>query len=445
MNNYMIQSRNDFIAGSSLVTSIPEKDLDQNALNTIQADCPDFILPFHYKSCNDEIAFTYKVGAFSKLHYFSGTIEPDEYLDFWQSLLRPLLECSDWFMNPCSFILSSDYLYYDKSNKTVIYVYIPSVSGCSGYDTFNKMAVEVSKMIRVSDAVLENKVLRVILENFNPTDFLKMIKDHISENSEHSASASGRTAEAPPETQTHILATEACQMPRSGKLNSYGKGTLPCGIIDHAHNGEAFSESSNASLRETDKQENDAFDDIIINIKTDTKTSPEKKDRASGRYRIFSSKGKKKSDGLPSMPDKDAQNRKEHKGKPSKQPKVSSITQSTSVTSNVIGLRYIGYASLPQSIRIMISEGELFTIGRFDANIGKKQSSFEFDKKTKAVSRRHAVIERDIDGYKIIDLSSSAGTFVNEKKLPPNTPYALSAGCRVSFGNSGADYVWEVS
>ena len=46
----------------------------------------------------------------------------------------------------------------------------------------------------------------------------------------------------------------------------------------------------------------------------------------------------------------------------------------------------------------------MFTIGRFDANIGKKQSSFEFDKKTRAVSRRHAVIERDTDGYKIIDL-----------------------------------------
>jgi len=119
------------------------------------------------------------------------------------------------------------------------------------------------------------------------------------------------------------------------------------------------------------------------------------------------------------------------------------ITQNMSIMLDGPGLRYVGHAQMPPSIRILISEGEMFTIGRFDASVGRKQSCFEFDKRTKAVSRRHAVIERDIEGYKIVDLSSSAGTFVNDKKLPPNTPHGLETGCRISFGNSGADYVWE--
>jgi len=94
-------------------------------------------------------------------------------------------------------------------------------------------------------------------------------------------------------------------------------------------------------------------------------------------------------------------------------------------------------------IGIKIEEGEIFTIGRYDAAVGGRQSSFEFDRAAKAISRRHAVIERDAEGYKIIDLASSAGTFLNGQKLPPNTPSSLEQGCHVSFGNCGADYVWE--
>jgi len=59
------------------------------------------------------------------------------------------------------------------------------------------------------------------------------------------------------------------------------------------------------------------------------------------------------------------------------------------------------------------------------------------------VSRRHAALERNADIYSIIDLSSSAGTYINGHKLPPNTPFELVNGYRVSFGNCGADYVWE--
>ena len=128
-----------------------------------------------------------------------------------------------------------------------------------------------------------------------------------------------------------------------------------------------------------------------------------------------------------------------------KQDEMIEITQNTSVTLDGTGFRFVGNSLLPQFIKIIIAEGEIFTIGRYDASAGKQKSSFEFDKKTKAVSRRHAVIERQTDGYKIIDLSSSAGTFVNDRKIPPNTPFGLEAGLRVSFGNCGANYVWEVS
>ena len=125
------------------------------------------------------------------------------------------------------------------------------------------------------------------------------------------------------------------------------------------------------------------------------------------------------------------------------QEEPSDLTQIIAAAHDGARLRFIGRAALPEGIDIQIAVGEVFSIGRFDASVGKQQSSFEFDKKTKAVSRRHAVVERGADGYTIVDLASSAGTFINGQKLPPNTPCEVKRGCYVSFGNSGADYIWE--
>ena len=425
---YEIESKSDFLTGSYLVVKIPENELDQNALHTIQKECPDFILPFHYKCTNGYMEITYKIGSKSKLQYFSGDFTPKEYSNLWQSLLTPLFECTDWFMDPCSFVLCTDYLYYDKNMKTVSYVYIPSICGCSEVDAFNEMAVKVSKMMKVSDAVLENKVLRSIIENFNPIDFLKMVKDHVS---------------------------ECVELPETP--DAAGSHDEQHDQKEHAESDEIYSGSEkDRPLRPM----SDPLEDIQIDLKPHIENEQNNKDREPGGYKIFSSRSKRKKSiqpekviqihdtalekGIPRIEVKQGS-----KSNPvqsvKKQAEIIDITQSTIIMPDGPGLRYVGRAHMPQAIQIVIAEGEIFTIGRFDSTIGKKQSSFEFDKKTKAVSRRHAVIERDGEGYKIIDLSSSAGTYVNDKKLPPNTPYGLETGCRVSFGNSGADYVWEVS
>jgi len=425
-----IQRKSDFLTGSYLITRIHETEVDQYALNTIQADCPDFILPFSYKRVDEHIEFVYRVGTRSKLHYFSGELTPKEYAELWHSLLKPLLDCGDWFMHPCSFVLCADYLYYDKNKKTVSYVYVPSIMGCSGYDAFHEMAVAVSKIMTVSDAVLENKVLRSILKDFNPTEFIKMLKEHVSEGV-----------------------------------------ASPTILSDQRQLIEPIPEESLRSVLDTG-------DDIAIDIEPSIKLEQSKKERDAGGYRIFSSRSKrskqsqqdesdkvsKKADSktertkkigqkneaeLSAEHDKKAVSDPNQQNQPlqvlSNQEEIIDITQNTTILPIGPGLRYVGRAHLPPSIQIAIAEGEIFTIGRFDISVGKQQSSFEFDKKTKAVSRRHAVIERDFDGYKIVDLASSAGTFINDQKIPPNTPCGLETGCRVSFGNSGADYVWEAS
>jgi len=427
---YEIQNKSDFLTGSSLVVKIPEKETDKHALYTIKSNCPEFILPFHYKNSDGYTELVYKVGTLCKLQYFSGSLSPKEYTGLWQSLLEPLLTCTDWFMKPCSFMLDTDYLYYDKNKKTVSYVYIPSTEGLSGYDAFYKMAIEISKLMTVSDAVLENKVLKAIVKDFSPQEFLVMLKNHIAKADKSNDENLNQYDKNEPEEKPELIAEE-----------SYTTRQSP----------EALTESE---VNDTKILYKDTGDDIIIDIQPEIKAEKRTKEKESGGYRIFSSRSKKKKTLQQPSQEKDVK-LSEADSKPAdsrvtvinidNQIEVNDTTQNISAISGKTGLRYIGNSQLPSIIHVQINEGEVYSIGRFDAAVGKKQSSFEFDKKTKAVSRRHAVVERNTHGYTILDLSSSAGTFVNDKKLPPNTPFELEAGFRVSFGNSGADYVWEVS
>jgi len=392
---YDIYNENDFMTGPYLVVKIPENEVDHHALYTIQSDCPDFIVPFKYKSINGQVEIVYKPGTQGKLQYFSGELSPKEYADLWFSLICPLLECGDWFMNPCSFVMNTNYLYYDKTKKSVKYIYIPSVNRNPENSTFTEMAVDISKMMTVSDTSLENKVLRAIIKDFDPVGFLKMLKDNVTE-------------EVKPEVEPYVEK------------------------LAHAAASEAIEVNDPQGPAQKLK------DDFDFNIQQNKKAEQNTENNISGGYKLFGNKKKKELKSNAPEPLSISAPYIDRSEQPD-------LTQNMSVISGGPGLRYIGRAHLPPLIEVLIDRGQIYTVGRFDAAVGKKQSNFEFDKKTKAVSRRHAAIERDTEGYKIIDLSSSAGTYVNDKKLQPNIPLRLETGNRVSFGNSGADYVWEVN
>jgi len=424
MVNYKIESKNDFASGAYLIAKISQNKVDKNALYTISAESPNFILPFTYKNIDGEVEITYEVGNLSKLTYFQGELSRDEYVELWESLLEPLLDCGDWFLTPDSFVLSSDCLYYDKKKKSVVYVYVPSVECLSDKNAFNNMTAALSKMITVSDAALENKILRTILENSNPREFLEMLKEHRAQINAPSAA---------------IVAED---VKRGIPASDGGRAINQPEEYDNPDSKE-FIEFSSAS--------DDSADIGVGRAK-----------KESGRFKLFGSKRKKKKEAKPSskpipgfgLEINDEITLQENylpeatesfTAQPQTQGAITEITESIPIVVQQVSLKCIGKAELPQLIGVQISDGDIFSIGRYDAAVGRSQSSFEFDKKTKAVSRRHAVIEREKEIYSIIDLSSRAGTFVDGQKLPPNTPYKLDVGTRVSFGNFGVDYVWDVS
>ena len=470
---YKIESKSDIITGASLIVKIPEEDLDTKSLNTILAEKPEFSLPFRHKSIDGNVEFTYQIGVQNKLRYLSGSRTPREYAELWASILTPLINCGDWFMKPYSFVLSAEHLYFDRNKKAICFVYIPSKKGYSNFDMLREMAVEVSRMITVPDANLENRVLRAIMKDFNPDDFLQMLKPYMSTSQSgmgHENHQTNNPNEAP------IIAPSGLQS---------HKAPVIAAPEPQSHKASITAASEPKSTYPLTEQESDYITpgDIIINIPTETASGKKEKEKKKTKEKRSAKKEKtvpkaSKHDYMPKqrkglsalfcMKKSDCDVEAATSSQPVQnkvqptdpaQPlalmpinsaashlapeEVRDDTQSISTSIAGAGLKYIGYSDLPQKIEVRIAAGEVFTIGRFDSAVGRQQSSFEFDKKTKAVSRRHAVIERNSAGYRILDLSSSAGTFVNEHKLPPNTPCELEKNCRVSFGNSGADYVWE--
>ena len=55
----------------------------------------------------------------------------------------------------------------------------------------------------------------------------------------------------------------------------------------------------------------------------------------------------------------------------------------------------------------------------------------DFDGFKMGLSRRHAMIRQAGSGYEIIDLSSTNGSWLNDERLVPYTPYPLASGSRL--------------
>jgi|GEM_PF-6400913 len=172
---YEINEKNDSLTGVELVVNVPQGDIDKKALYTLLSDLPDFILPFNYRMVDGLCEFTYHIGNCNKMSYLSNTRNAFDYLEMWQSLVKPLLDCGDWFMKTFSFVLQYDYIYFDKNSNVSKYIYIPTLVDCSDHSSFRTMIMDVVKQNRATDVALENKVLLWALQDSKPQDFFDVV------------------------------------------------------------------------------------------------------------------------------------------------------------------------------------------------------------------------------------------------------------------------------
>lgn len=428
---YEIQSRSD-LSGVTLIVRFPEADLDRKALCTIQQDRPQFLVPFQYRSVDGQAECSYQLESRTKLQYRYGIRDSKEYVEFWSQVIQPLLDCGDWFLKPLSFVLDSQYLYIDRTG-TICYLYIPSRKDCVEFSAIQRMATELSRHNAVTDPNLENQVLKAIMQDFQPKAFLQMLRE--SQNVSRMPDRPERQVSVdPPPVPVGVAAAPAqSQAVPEPPQRPSSVPPVSAGCVD-----DIVIDLGGAEKTEKSKSWG------LFGGKKEKKTQPTPK-----RGGLFGGKKEMKSKeillGAAAEPIQPVRSPLDSVSPPAQiwaSPQEEGVTELEEESSGAC-LHLVSAAALPDRIVVSIQPGEAFTIGRFDVTVGRKQSDFEFDKQTKAVSRRHAAIERDASGYSVVDLSSSAGTFVDGEKLVPNAPRRLVRGSRVCFGTSGADYRWE--
>lgn len=116
---------------------------------------------------------------------------------------------------------------------------------------------------------------------------------------------------------------------------------------------------------------------------------------------------------------------------PNKQFTPERVVQLTSLYADLIVFQIANYE---QPLLVKMS-GEAVTIGRYSP--GEKPPTVDltpFNGSLMGVSRQHAMITKDESGYKVKDLSSTNGTWLNEVKLTAQQPYALQSGDILRLG-----------
>jgi pSer/pThr/pTyr-binding forkhead associated (FHA) protein len=78
--------------------------------------------------------------------------------------------------------------------------------------------------------------------------------------------------------------------------------------------------------------------------------------------------------------------------------------------------------------------GQTYTLGADPVILGREAQSAKFVIEDPAVSRRHARISRQGDGYLIEDLQSTNGTYINAERVVGKVP--LTAGDLIELGTA---------
>lgn len=441
---FTIESRQGLQGEPLLSIVVPESQIDEKALYTIESDWPGFLVPFQRRQIDDKVEFLYMPQKRLNLMFFAGTRAREDYISLWKRLIEPLVQCEDWFMHVNGFVLDLQYLYLDtsKGREAISYLYLPVKQ--AGYDAIalQRLLQQVAAQFKTDDSDLTVRVLQSFLQvqGFQPSEFLQMLSSCANTGaSVHSERPPEAVFSAPQPEQPYHAAEPVQKAPAAAVVAAERKvapkqsSAAPSDDDFDAMDWDDEPASPRAQKPKKEKVRAEK-------PKKDWRGLFGKKEKQPARAESAVRGGAQLAEFTPQQP---AQPVSAGMAQVIWQPEADAdgVTQ---LAVHGTRLRYSGTMNYPPEIALTVRENGVFRIGRYDVSVGKLQSDFEFPADTPAVSRRHAAIMLRAGSYSIVDLNSRAGTFVNGAKLTPNAQTALHDGDRVSFGNAGANYILEV-
>jgi len=125
MSNYKIRTERSADI-SYYVVDIPEgATLDDIALQVIEDDRPEFLLPIQLQEENGQRSFRYNMAAGKALEYFHNEMRKSEFLDFAMRLLSPFVKCKNWFLDYHHLCIDKSFIINDRKGNFV-FLYLPA-------------------------------------------------------------------------------------------------------------------------------------------------------------------------------------------------------------------------------------------------------------------------------------------------------------------------------
>lgn len=470
----MIHSK-DFNVQSSLEANylnVPLDDsveLDEIAVKVLIEECPDFLIPFRVMSHDGMEFLKYRLLNSVALKYCNLRLSSSAFTQMYLSLLRPFLEGKDWFLNYHNLCIDKSYVYLSKDLTTVSYIYIPDKS----YRNSNEEILAFFQSILDDVVITDDGNLGMRLYQYfrrGDVTLIELYRMVEEENKKYggvvAAKEAGRATD-----EERAMASESV----SARKNKIQDEAMPIWKEE-----EPISEPGGKEKRKwpfgrgrkkTEKEEKkeilsqeESYSDVDSNYSDDDvmKILFGRDDEKKKKEKLFQNKekgsagekskgwviGKKKAEtGSESGDALAGQERQDIFEQPQpnvwEQPKSNAqqdfteeytggddeateiYDDDTQESRGYLELINAPIPGAPEKIALGFDK-PFITLGRTSQNVVKPD--VEFGSELRKIGRMHARIERNGDGYCVIDLGSTNHTLLNGQVLVPNHPYPLQSG-----------------
>lgn len=444
-----------------------EQQLDNIAVKVIRQDTPNFLVPLKMLEMDGEIELRYEMSDGLRLAYLPEAMSKKEFLVLFEGMVRPLVECGDWFLDYHNFYLNKNYILVGKNQTEVKFAYIPLNEQVQSDEAILDFLGEFVLHINLQDEPMYIMELYRRIKDRGAT--LSGILEFISKKFD---AAPSMAAAAAPKQEKHsqggfFKRSEPEPAAAEPKPAKPAMPSMPFMKEKPQKVEEAPKAQPQPQPQPAPKAQPETFGqdniqgDLINSLFGEYEDEPKKKEKAPKKAK---EKPAKSGGGLfgsifggskaaeeeepayygASAPVYEAP--KPRREEPKKAERIAPVSNSmyeedvtiipdanpvASSTGNKLVLQLVedGGYRFPQFVEIDMSKGYA-TVGRYDKN-GNAQSDYNFDASLSFISRRHFRIEKMGDRYSIIDLGSANGTFVNNEELIPNMPKSVGAGERI--------------
>ena len=483
MNSERFVLQNSFEANYLNVSLDGNDELDEIAVKVIQKDCPDFLVPFHLVSVNEQLSLRYKMINAVALAYADMTVPKAVFAELYLNLLEPFIKGKDWFLDYHHLCVEPRYVYIDKHTYHTFYLYLP----ISGMESTDQEIFEFFKNIFMGIMISDDKDFQVRLFRLFGSGSLTLeglyqfiVKER--------GSVSAKAKTAPFETQQPRMIQPQSIQPQIMQPQMMQPGIMqpqPARRTEESASAQrGGSETSGRQpaafnppvMPRPDVSSGESGDDEVVQAlfgdKKAKKEKPDKKAAAQSQKSKKDPAGKKQTEkghgklgGL--FGGKKKQEEKEigelAGGEPESTvgagyvnpvPAMAASPQNpayvpmygagdsdsdeTEIISDDMGysegpwLELLDYSQLGAMQRIDLNFAKPFiTIGRLSSD--ETRPDVAFPAEFKRIGRQHARIERRGNDLFLIDLGSANHTMLNGQILAPNQPYQLQNGMELAF------------